>query len=132
MSANIVVLLRDSRALPQLGSCLASKLLKMPDVEIATVPTDGVRFIVDIIAGKGTHYGVLASLVIVQTFPIEEFRPLLKPGEDTNALLAAIRHYTRLRLHEIVPGQTAESVCTKIAAEISNKLLPEEYTERND
>jgi hypothetical protein len=132
---NIVILLRlagESRALPQLGSCLNTKLLKMPDIEIATAPTDGVRFIVDIIAGKGADDGMFASLVIAETFPMEQFRPRLKQGEDADALLAAIRYYTLLRLHEVVPGRTAQSVCTKIAAEISDQLLSKEYTERDD
>jgi hypothetical protein len=132
---SIVILLRlagDSRALPQLGSCLNSKLLKMPDIEVATAPSDGVRFIVDIIAGKGAEDGISASLVVAETFPIEEFRPRVKAGEDADALLATIRYYTLLRLHEVVPGRTAESVCAKIAAEISDKLLSEEYTERDD
>jgi hypothetical protein len=132
---NIVILLRlagDSRALPQLGSCLSSKLLKMPDIELATAPSDGVRFIVDIIAGKGVEEGMSASLVVAETFPMEEFQPRLKEGTDTNALLAAMRYYTLLRLHEVVPGRTAESVCAKIAAEISDKLLSKEYTERGD
>jgi hypothetical protein len=134
-SANIVILLRlagDGRALPQLGSCLNSKLLKMPDVEVATTPTDGVRFIVDIIAGKGADDGISASLVIAETFPMEQFRPRLKAGEDADALLTALRYYTLLRLHEVVPGRTAQNVCTKIAAEISDKLLSDEYTERDD
>jgi len=71
---NIVILLRlagESRALPQLGSCLNTKLRKMPDIEIATAPTDGVRYIVDIIAGRGAGDGIAASLVIAETFPIE-------------------------------------------------------------
>jgi len=132
---NIVILLRlagDSRVLPQLGSCLNSELFKMPDIEIATAPSDGVRFIVDIIGGKGAGDGISASLVVAETFPIEEFRPRVKAGEDADALLATIRYYTLLRLHEVVPGRTAESVCAKIAAEISDKLLSEEYTERDD
>jgi len=132
---NIVILLRlagESRALPQLGSCLNTKLLKMPDIEIATGPTGGVRFVVDIIAGKGADDGISASLVIAETFPIEQFRPRLKQGEDADALLAAIRYYTLLRLHEIVPGRTAQSVCMKIVAELSNKLLSKEYTDRDD
>jgi hypothetical protein len=133
--ANVVILLRlagDGRALPQLGSCLNSRLLKMPDVEIANAPTQGVRFIVDIIAEKGVSDGMSASLVVAETFPIEEFRPRLKAGEDADALLAAIRYYTLLRLHEVVPGRTTQSICTKIAAEISDKVLSREYTERDD
>jgi hypothetical protein len=132
---NIVILLRlagDIRALPQLGSCLNSKLLKMPDIEVATAPSDGVRFIVDIIAGRGADDGMSASLVIAETFPTEEFRLRVKAGEDADALLAMIRYYTLLRLHEAVAGRTAQSVCAKIAAEISDKLLSAEYTERDD
>jgi hypothetical protein len=128
---NIILLLRlagDNRALPQLGSCLNSKLLEMPDIEIAAAPSDGVRFIVDIIAEKLAEEGMTASLVVAETFPIEEFRLRLKAGADADALLATIQHYTLLRLHEVVPGRT----CTKIAAEISDKLLSEEYTERDD
>jgi hypothetical protein len=101
----------------------------MPDFEIATAPTDGVRFIVDVIAGKGADDGMFASIVVAETFPLEEFRPRMKAGEDTEALLTTIRYYTLLRLHEVVPGRTAQSVCTKIATEISDKLLSEEYTE---
>lgn len=133
--ANIVILLRltgDGRALPQLGSCLNSKLLKMPDVQITTGPTQGVRFILDIIAARGLDEGMAASLVVAETFPMEEFRPRLNPDENADALLAAIGYYTLLRLHEVVPGPTAQSVCTKIATEISDKLLSEEYTERDD
>lgn len=132
---NIVILLRlagESRALPQLGSCLNTKLLKMPDIEIASAPTGGVRFVVDIIAGKGADDGISASLVIAETFPMEQFRPRLKQGEDADALLAAIGNYTLLRLHEVVPGRTVQSVCMKIAAELSDKLLSKEYTERDD
>jgi hypothetical protein len=132
---NIVIQLRlagDSRALPQLGSCLNSKLLKMPDIEVVAAPSDRVRFIVDIIAGKGADDGMSVSLVVAETFPIEEFRLRVKAGEDADALLATIRYYTLLRLHELVPGRTAQSVCTKIAVEISGKLLSGEYIERDD
>ena len=132
---NIVILLRlagDSRALPQLESSLNSKLRKMPDIEVATAPIEGVRFIVDVIAGRGADNGISASFVVAETFPIAEFRPRMKAGEDAEALFATIRYYTLLRLHEVVPGRTAQSVCTKIATEISDKLLAEEYTERDD
>jgi hypothetical protein len=126
---NIVILLRlagESRALPELGSCLNSKLVKMPDVKIATAPVDRVRFIVDVIAGKGADDGISASLVIAETFPMEQFRPRLKEGEEADGLLSAMRYHTLLRLHEVVPGRTAQSVCTKVAAEISDKLLSKE------
>jgi hypothetical protein len=132
---NIVILLRlagDTRALPQLESCLKSKLRKMPDIEVVTAPIDGVRFIVEVIAERGSDNGISASFVVAETFPITEFRPRMKSGEDTEALLATIRSYTLLRLHEVVPGRTAQSVCTKIAAEINDKLLSEEYTEHDD
>jgi hypothetical protein len=122
---NIVILLRlagESRALPELGSCL----------KIATAPVDRVRFIVDVIAGKGADDGISASLVIAETFPMEQFRPRLKEGEEADGLLSAMRYHTLLRLHEVVPGRTAQSVCTKVAAEISDKLLSKEYTEHDD
>ena len=54
----------DSQALGQVGSCLAARLSRMPDVEIATGPSAGVRFIVDIVAAKD----FFASLVVAETF----------------------------------------------------------------
>jgi hypothetical protein len=63
---------------------------------------------------------------------MEQFRPRLKEGEEADGLLSAMRYYTLLRLHEVVPDRTAQSVCTKVAAEISDKLLSKEYTERDD
>ena len=132
---NIVMLLRlsgDSEALPQLRACLSSRMSQIPDVEIAREPTRGERFIVDIIATNAADRGISASLVVVETFPSEEFRPRMRVGADTEALLATIRYFTLLRLHEIVPGRTAHSVCTKIITEISDKLLPGEYTARDD
>lgn len=132
---NVVILLRvtgDIRALPQMRSCLTSRLSQMPDVEITLAPTDGERFIVDIIAEKGAGDGIAASLVIEETFPMEQFRLRVKEGEDGNALSAAIGYYTLLRLHEVVPGRSAQNVCGKITAEISDKVLSREYTERDD
>jgi len=70
---NFIILLQlagDSEALAQIGSCLASKLSRMPDVEIATAPNDGVRFIVDIVAAKN----LFASLVVAEAFPVEQYR----------------------------------------------------------
>ena len=64
----------DREALAQIGSCLASKLSRMPDVEIASGPTDGIRFIVDVIATKGS----LASVVVAETFPVEQYRVRIK------------------------------------------------------
>jgi hypothetical protein len=129
--ANVTILLQlagDGEALAQVGSCLASKLSRMPDVEIATAPTEGVRFIVDIIAERGS----LASVVVAETFPVEQYRMRIREGEDSDALLAGIRSYTLLRLHELVPGRSRQALCANIAAEIGDKVLPKEYTERND
>jgi hypothetical protein len=128
---NVTILLHlagDSEALAQVGSCLATKLSKMPDVEIATGLTDRVRFIVDIVAAKD----FFASLVVAETFPTEQYRVRIKEGEDSDALLAGIRSYTLLRLHELVPGRSRQALCATIAAEIGDKVLSKEYTERND
>jgi hypothetical protein len=128
---NVIILLQlagDSEALAQVGSCLASKLSRMPDVEIATGPNDGVRFIVDIVAAKE----LFASLVVAETFPTEQYRVRLKEGEDGEALLAGIRTYTLLRLHELVPGRSRQALCASIATEIGDKVLSKECTERND
>jgi hypothetical protein len=62
----------------------------MPDVKVATAPTVGVRFIVDIVAAKAAGENISAGLVVAQTFPAEEFRPRIKEGEDANALLNII------------------------------------------
>ena len=128
---NVIILLQlagDSEALAQFGSCLASKLSRMPDVEIATGPSDGVRFIVDVVAAKE----LFASLVVAETFPTEQYRVRIKEGEDSDALLTSIRSYTLLRLHELVPGRSRQALCASIAAEIGDKVLSKEYTERND
>jgi hypothetical protein len=122
----------DGAAVPQLRECLTSKLSQMPDIEIASPPADSVRFIIDVLAAQGPHNAIFASFVIAQTFPIMEFRPRFKKGEDADALLTAIRYYTLLRLHEVVPGGSAQHVCTKIASEIANKVLSTEYTARDD
>jgi hypothetical protein len=128
---NVIILLQlagDSEALAQVGSCLASRLSRMPDVEIATRPSDGVRFIVDIVAAKDSF----ASLVVAETFPVDQYRLRFREGEDSDALLAEIRSYTLLRLHELVPGRSRQALCASIAAEIGDKVLSKEYTERND
>jgi hypothetical protein len=65
----------------------------MPDVKVATSPTAGARFIVDLVAIKDAGEDVSASLVVAQTFPMEEFRPRIKEGEDANALLDSIRYF---------------------------------------
>ena len=128
---NVTILLQlagDSEALAQIGSCLATKLSGMPDVEIATRLTDGVRFIVDIVAAKESF----ASLVVAETFPTEQYRLRIKEDEASDALLTGIRSYTLLRLHELVPGRSRQALCASIANEIGDKVLSKEYTERND
>jgi hypothetical protein len=70
--------------------------------------------------------------VVAQTFPTEEFRPRIKEGEDANALLNTIRYFTLLRLHELLPAQTSDALCARIADDISDKVLAKEYTERDD
>ena len=132
---NVIILLRlagESRTLLQLQSCLTSRLSKMPDREIAVTPTDGVRFVVDIIATKRAMETVFASLVVAETFPLEQFRPRIKEGEDGDALLSSIRFYTLLRLHEFLLTKSPQALCTRIAAEMGDKVLSKEYTERND
>jgi len=132
--SNIIILLRiaDSGALPYLQSCLTSRLSKMPDTEVAAAPTDGVRFIVDIIATKRAVEDVFASLIVAETFPLEQFQPRIKEGEDGDALLTSIHYYTLLKLHELVLGRSQQALCARIAADIDDKVLSEEYTERND
>lgn len=104
----------------------------MPDIKIATAPADRVRFILDVVAAKNAGDNVSASVVVAQTFPMEEFRPRIKEGEDAAALLNSIRYYTLLRLHEFVPAQPNEALCARIAADLGDKVLSKEYTERND
>ena len=65
-------------------------------------------------------------------FPIEQFRPRVKEGEDGDALLTNIRYYTLLRLHEVIPDRSYQSLFARIVAEFGNKVLAREYTERND
>lgn len=132
--SNVIMLLRfagDGGTTPQLRSCLTSRLSKMPDTEVAAAPTDGVRLVVDIIVAKRAGEDLSASLVVAETFPLEQFRPRIKEGEDGDALLTSIRYYTRLRLHEFVLGRSPQALCAKIAAEVGD-MLSEEYTERND
>ena len=71
-----------------------------------------MRFIVDIVAAKD----LVASLVVAETFPGEQHRLRIKNGEDSDALLAGIRSYTLLRLHELVPGRSRQAICASIAA----------------
>ena len=134
-SADVVIRLRlagDRAILPPIRSCLVDKLSQMPDVKVATAPTVGARFIVDIVAAKAAGENISAGLVVAQTFPTEEFRPRIKEGEDANALLNTIRYFTLLRLHELLPAQTSDALCARIADDISDKVLAKEYTERDD
>ena len=134
-SPNVVILLRlagDSGTLSQLRSCLTSRLSTLPDTEVVAAQTDGVRFVVDLIATKHTVEVLFASLVVAETFPLEQFRPRIKEGEDGNALLTSIGYYTLLRLHEFLLSRSPQALCARIAAEIGDKVLSEEYTERND
>jgi hypothetical protein len=134
-STDVIVQLRlagDTEALPPIRSCLAEKLSQMPDVKVATASTEGARFIVDIVAAKNATKKISASLVVAEIFPMEEFRPRLKEGEDAEALLTSIQYYTLLRLHEVVPGGSYETLCQSIVADLGNEVLSKEYTERND
>jgi hypothetical protein len=63
---------------------------------------------------------------------MEEFRPRMKEGEDADALLAKIQYYTLLRLHEVVRARSYETLCLSIAADLGDKVLSQEYSERND
>ena len=121
----------DVEAVSPIRSCLADKLSQMPDVKVATVPTDGVRFIVDIVAAKNANKKS-ASLVVAEIFPMEQFRPRIKEGEDADALLASVQYYTLLRLHEVVPARSYENLCLSIAGDLGDKVLSKEYTERDD
>jgi len=132
---DIVIRLRlagDSVLLPPIRTCLSERLSKMPDIKVATAPIEGARFIVDIVAAKSSDQNLSASLVVAQTFPMEEFRPRIKEGEDADALLKNLRFYLLLRLHELIPARSSESLCLAIAADIGDKVLSKEYTERND
>src|SRR4029077_6646128 len=123
---DVIIRLRlagDGVALPPIRSCLVDKLSQMPDVKVATVPTDGIRFIVDIVAAKNAEENISGSLVVAETFPMEQFRPRIKEGEDADALLNSVRYYTLLRLHELVPARSYEALCLSIAADIGDKVL---------
>ena len=132
---DLIVRLRlsgESSALAPLRACLVQNLSQQPDVKVATVPTDGVRFVIDIVASRDTGEAVSVSLVVVQTFPMEMFRPRIKEGEDATALLKSIQFYTLLRLHEVIPAHANEALCTRIVTDISEKVLTQEFTERAD
>ena len=132
---DVVIQLRlagDIEAVPPIRSCLTKKLSQMPDVKVATASDAGARFIVDIVAAKDATNKISASLVVAEVFPMEEFQPRMKEGEDEEALLSSIQYYTLLRLHEVVPGRSYEALCQSIAADLGNKMLSKEYAERND
>ena len=134
-ASDVIIQLRVSgspEALVPVRTCVAGKLSQMPDVKIGSVPTDGVRFVVDIVVTKYAEDNLLASLVVAETFPMEEFRPRIQEGEDADALLKKLHYYTLLRLHEAVSARSYSSLCLKIAALIDDKALSKEYTLRND
>ena len=111
-STDVIIQLRvagDVEALPPVRSCVADKLSQMPDVKVATASTDGARFVVDIVAAKNTNQKISASVVVAEIFPMEQFRPRMKEGENVDALLASIQYYTLLRLHEVVPAHSYET-----------------------
>jgi hypothetical protein len=133
--ADVIVRLRlsgETEALVPVRTCVAGKLSQMPDVKVANVSTEGVRFIVDIVVSKYAEDNILASLVVAETFPMEEFRPRIQEGEDADALLKKLHYYTLLRLHEAVSARSYASLCLKIAAFIDDKAISKEYTLRND
>jgi hypothetical protein len=132
---NVIIRLRlsgDTEPLPAIRSCLADRLSQMPDVKVATTPIEGARFIIDLVAAKSANETASASVVVAETFPMEQFLPRIKEGENRDALLNSIRYYTLLRLHQLLPAQTYEKLCSGIAADIAEKVLAKEYTERND
>ena len=132
---DVIIQLRlagDVEAIPPIRSCLAEKLSRMPDVKVATASTDGTSFVVDIVAAKNANKKISASVVVAEIFPMEQFRPRMKEGEDAEALLTSIQYYTLLRLHEVVPALSYETLCLSIAADLGDKVLSKEYTERND
>jgi hypothetical protein len=134
-STDVVIELRlggDIEALPPIRSCLADRLTQMPDVKVTTASTEGTRFVVDIVAEQNATKKISASLVVAEIFPMEEFRPRIKEGEDAEALLTSIQYYTLLRLHEVVPARSYEALCQSIVADLGNQVLSKEYTERND
>src|ERR1700731_457748 len=75
---------------------------------------------------------ISASLVVAEIFPMEQFRPRMKKGENADALLASIQYYTLLRLHEVVRARSYEALCMSIAADLGDKVLSKEYAERSD
>jgi hypothetical protein len=62
----------------------------------------------------------------LRLFRLSNIATRIKEGEDSDALLADIRSYTLLRLHELVPGRSHQALCASIAAEIGDKVLSKE------
>ena len=111
-STDVIIQLRlagDVEALPPIRSCLADRLSRMPDVKVTTAPTDGTRFVVDVVATKDVNKKISGSVVVAEIFPMEQFRPRIKEGEDANALLSSMQYCTLLRLHEVVPARSYET-----------------------
>jgi hypothetical protein len=102
----------------------------MPDVKVASASSDGTRFVVDVVAAKNADRQISASVVVAEIFPMEQFQPRIKEGEDADALLTSIQYYTLLRLHEVVPAQSPKPLCLSIVADIGDKVLSKEFTER--
>ena len=63
---------------------------------------------------------------------MEQFRPRMKEGENADALLTSIQYYPLLRLHEVVPARSYETLCLSMVADLGDKVLSKEYAERND
>src|SRR5215470_9258589 len=134
-STDIIIQLRvtgDIEALRPIRSCLTEKLSQMPDVKVATASTDGARFVVDVVAAKNADRLISASVVVAEIFPMEQFQPRIKEGEDAEALLTSVRYYTLLRLHEVLPARSPKPLCLSVAADIGDKVLSKEFTERSD
>jgi hypothetical protein len=134
-STDVIMQLRvagDIEVLRPIQACLVEKLSQMPDVKVATASTDGTRFVVDVVAAKNANKKISASVVVAEIFPMEQFQPRIKEGEDAEALLTSIQYYTLLRLHEVVPAQSHDRLCLRVAADIGGKVLSKEFTERND
>lgn len=134
-STDIIIQLRvtgDIEALRRIRSCLTEKLSQMPDVKVATASTVGTRFVVDVVAAKNADRQISASVVVAEIFPMEQYQPRIKEGEDAEALLTSIQYYTLLRLHEVVPARSPKPLCLSVAADIGDKVLSKEFTERSD
>jgi hypothetical protein len=134
-STDVVIQLRvvgDIDARRSIRSCVAEKLSQLPDVKVATASTNGTRFVVDIVAAKNVNKKISASVVVAEIFPMEQFQPRIKEGEDAEALLTSIQYYTLLRLHEVVPARSHEALCLSVAGNIGDKVLSREFIERND